>query len=307
MVVFRGLENYRELPRPVAVAIGNFDGLHLGHRKILRRLLDLAHSRNRSSLVLTFFPHPGNVLGSREIPLLQTLEQRLAGFEETGVEAVIVAAFDRAFADVSSKAFINAVLIERLNVRDAVVGHNFRFGKDRKGDTEKLRHEGNRTGLEIHVVAPEMQNGQIISSSLIRELLERGEVDEAARFLGRPYEIVGTVVPGSSRGRNLGFPTANVRSSNLILPDGVFITQVTLKGQRLPALTSIGTNPTFGPNPLRIETYILDFEENLYGESLSIRLLKKIRKTEAFEDAAALKAMMEKDLSIARSYFGEKS
>lgn len=303
MVVYRGLDDPRLRPRPAAVAVGNFDGLHLGHRRILDRLCRLARASGLRSLVLTFEPHPERALGKRSVRMIDTPAQRLARLRGTCTEAVAVVAFDRRFSRLSGPAFVEEVLRDRLGAREVVVGRGFRFGRGRRSDTAALSGLGRRAGLGVHVVSPVVLDGQTVSSTAVRSLLERSRVGEAARLLGRPYEIQGRVVPGHGRGRLLGFPTANLESGNEILPEGVFITE-TVRGRTVyPSLTSIGTNPTFGPHPLSVETLLLDFRGSLYGAGITVRFLRRIRPTRAFSGPAALTARIRRDVEEARAWF----
>ncbi|MGD1009097.1 MAG: bifunctional riboflavin kinase/FAD synthetase [Candidatus Aminicenantales bacterium] len=303
MMVFHGFEEFRALPRPAAVAIGNFDGVHLGHRRILARLCALADARDFSSLVLTFDPHPERVLGKKAVRMIDSPEQRLERLRKSCVEAVLVTRFDRAFSELSGPHFVERILLERLGAREVVVGRDFHFGRGRRGDVGRLRELGRQHGLRVHVVPPAVIDGVAVSSSAIRRLLIQGRVNEAARLLGRPYEISGEVVRGLSRGRRLGAPTANLRTANEILPDGIFITEAIWRGRTLPSVTSIGTNPTFGLHPTSVETHILDRRVRLYGARLTVRFLQRIRETRKFPDAQTLAARIGRDLDVARAFF----
>lgn len=303
MVVYRGLDDRRLPARPAAVAVGNFDGLHLGHRKILARLCGLARDRGLLALVLTFEPHPERALGKRSVKLIDTPEQRLERLAGTCVDAVVVTPFDRSFSRLSCGAFVEEVLGKRLGAREVVVGRDFRFGHDRRGDTARLRNLGRRAGLGVHIVPPAVLDGRVVSSSAVRRLLGRGRVEEAARLLCRNYEIAGQVVRGRRQGRLIGFPTANLNTGNELLPQGVFISETVRDRAVHPSLTSIGTNPTFGPRPLSVETLLLDYRGSLYGSDLAVRLLRRIRPPRKFSGAAALAARIRKDVEEARAYF----
>lgn len=303
MVVYRGLADPRLLPRPAAVAVGNFDGLHLGHRRILSRLCALARKKGLRSLVLTFEPHPERALGKRSVLLIDTPAQRLERLRGTCVDAAAVIPFDASFSNLGCREFVEAILRDRLGARAVVVGGDFRFGRDRRGDTARLRELGRRAGMDVRFVAPVVRAGRTVSSTAIRGLLGRGRVDEAAALLGRPYEISGRVVPGAARGRRIGFPTANLETENEILPEGVFITETLRKGKVHQSLTSIGLNPTFGPSPLRVETLLLDFRGSLYGEEITVRFLRKLRPTRAFSGAVPLAARIAADVAAARAWF----
>lgn len=303
MVVAHGFEKLPTLPRATAVAVGNFDGLHLGHRKILARLCELARSRDILSLVLTFDPHPERALGKKAVRMIDTPGQRLARLRESCVDAVLVTGFDRTFSALSGREFVERILLGRLRAQEIVVGRDFRYGKNRRSDIADLRELGRRRGFGVHAVAPRVIGGAAVSSSAIRRLLAQGRVEEASRLLGRPFEITGTVARGDSRGTSLGFPTANLLTENEILPDGVFISESVWKGRSFPSVTSIGTNPTFGSNPVRIETHLLDRRARLLGAGLSVRLFRKIRPTRKFADAQALVEQIGKDVAAARAYF----
>ncbi len=305
MVVIRGLDRYRPSTRPAAVAIGNFDGVHLGHRRILGRLGTRARARGLRPLVLTFFPHPERVLGKKTTLMIQTLDQRLQSLEREGIETAVVTPFDDEFSALSAEDFVDRILFAKLRAVEIVVGEDFRFGKDREGGTERLRARGRRHGIGVRVVPPETISGRVVSSSAVRSLLRRSRVREAALFLGRPYEIRGTVVPGHARGKALGFPTANLETENEILPEGVFLTRTAWGTRDYPSLTSIGTNPTFGERTMSAETHLLDYRGSLYDRVLSVRFLDKIRPPAAFRSPRNLVARMEADLARARAYFGE--
>jgi riboflavin kinase/FMN adenylyltransferase len=306
MVVYRGLDDRRLGRFPAAVAVGNFDGLHVGHRKILAQLCRLARRRGLRSLVLTFEPHPEQALGKRSVRMIDTPGQRLDRLRGTCVDAVAVIPFDRAFAALGSPGFVHDVLRDKLDAREVVVGRGFRFGKDRRGDVALLRRLGREAGFGLHAVPPAVLGGRTVSSTAVRSLLARGRVEQAARLLGRPYEVTGRVVPGKKRGRLLGYPTANLDTPNEILPEGVYISETVRGAQVHPSVTSIGTNPTFGPHPLSVETLLLDYRGSLYGASLTVRLLRKIRPPRAFPGAEALAAGIRRDIERARTWFAHR-
>jgi riboflavin kinase/FMN adenylyltransferase len=306
MVVYSGLDDRRLSPRPSAVAVGNFDGLHLGHRRILTRLCALAGRKGLRSLVLTFAPHPERALGRSSVRMIETPEGRLERFRETCVDAVVVTAFDRAFSRLGCRDFVDEILRGKLGAREVVVGEGFRFGRGRRGGTDLLERLGRQAGLGLHVVPPARVAGLVVSSTAVRRLLEKGRVEEAARLLGRPYEIRGRVVSGARRGRRLGFPTANLETKNEILPEGVFISETILRGRAHPSLTSIGTNPTFGVNPLSVETLLIDFRGSLYGAGVVVRFLRRVRPTKTFAGPSALAARIRRDCEEARAWFARR-
>jgi riboflavin kinase/FMN adenylyltransferase len=306
MKVLRGLPERPVFRQGTVVAIGNFDGLHLGHQKILRALVAKARRMRLPSVVLTFSPHPERVLEGGRIGMIQTLEQRLAGIRAAGPAAVLIAAFDRPFASLTAAAFAERVVASSLRAKAVVVGENFHFGRAREGDVDDLRRLGRRLGFVVVPVPSALRNGRTVSSSLIRRLLNEGRITAANALLGRAYEIEGLVVRGSGRGRELGFPTANVQPLNEILPEGVFITVADVQGRSYPSLANIGRRPTFGAGRLHVEVHILGFRGPLYCRRLVLRLLRKIRNEKRFDEPEELVRQVQKDVRSARAFFQRK-
>jgi riboflavin kinase/FMN adenylyltransferase len=306
MRIVQGLDFRPLFSGPTAVAAGNFDGLHLGHQKILRSLVERAAGDGLRSVVLTFSPHPEKVLGRSQIAMIQTIDQRLAGLRSAGVQAVLLAPFNRTFAELPVADFVEQVLVRSLRAREVVVGEDFRFGRHRRGDVRSLRLWGSKLGFHVRPVPPVVKGGRVVSSSLIRRLLAAGRVDKAGAFLGRPYAITGTVVGGAARGRALGFPTANLWSENEIIPRGVFITTTVVGGREHPSVTNIGSRPTFGCGPQSIETFLLDFDGSLHRCRLELRFIKSLRSERAFASRAALVGQIGRDVQAARRYFGAR-
>jgi riboflavin kinase/FMN adenylyltransferase len=303
MKVLRGFQERPAYPKGTVVAIGNFDGLHLGHQRILRVLVNRAREMGLVSLVLTFSPHPERVLGRGRIGMIQTLEQRLAGIRAAGVGSVVVLSFDQAFAGLTAAEFAGRVIASSLRARAVVVGENFRFGRSRQGDVDDLLRLGQKLGFAVHPVPSAIRNGEIISSSLIRRQLGQGKITAANNFLGHPYEIAGRVVRGSGRGRVLGFPTANVQPFNEILPRGVYLTLADILGRSHPSLTNVGHRPTFGGGRLHVEVHIFDLEGALYRRRIHLRFLRKIREEKTFSGQEGLISQVQKDIAAARVYF----
>jgi riboflavin kinase/FMN adenylyltransferase len=305
MLVFKGLVPPAPSPRPSAVAIGNFDGFHLGHREIISMLKEEAAGDGLERVVLTFDPHPERALGKRSVRMIDTMEQRLESLEAAGVDRAVIIPFDSSFSRLSPADFVSEVLAAGLTARVAVVGENFRFGKDRRGTIDRLVRLGRKHGIKVCRVVPLVITGRTVSSSLIRGLLERGRVEEAALFLGRPYEIRGRVVRGIAKGRQLGFPTANLDAANEITPDGVFVSEAVLGGETFPSVTVIGVAPSVRPKGggKLVETHIFDFERELRRSELAVRLLRKIRPVRRFRSEAALVERIRLDIAEAKSYF----
>ncbi|MBM3297613.1 MAG: riboflavin biosynthesis protein RibF [Candidatus Aminicenantes bacterium] len=306
MRILRSLASAAASPGPRAVAVGNFDGCHLGHRRILARLKDSAREKGLVSLLLTFSPHPENVLGRGRILMIQTLRRRLELVGASGIDQVLVMPFDSVFASLSPAGFIDRVLVAALKARVVFVGRNFRFGRGRQGTVKSLRDAGRRTGrFEVCVVTPVTRSGKTVSSSLIRRLLHAGKVREAGDLLGRPYELSGRVVRGRSLGRRLGFPTANIRTENEILPPGIFVSRALVGSKAHPGLTYIGRRPTFGAGTAApsVETFLLGFGGSLYGREVTLQLLRRLRSDRKFPGTESLAAQIGRDVARARHFF----
>jgi riboflavin kinase/FMN adenylyltransferase len=306
MKVLRGLHERPAFRGGTVVAIGNFDGLHLGHQKILGCLVEKARENELVSLVLTFSPHPERVLEGGRIAMIQTLEQRLAGIRSAGVHAVLLASFDRAFAGLTSAEFVNRIVVSSLKAKEVVIGENFRFGRSRQGDVDDLRRFGRNLGFAVNPIPSAIRGGQVVSSSLIRRLLDEGRINEANTLLGRPYEIEGRVVRGSGRGRELGFRTANIQTPNEILPRGVYLTAADFLGFSHPSLTNIGRRPTFGGGCLQVETHIFAFQGMLYRRRIGLRFLRKLRVEKKYASPEGLIRQVQKDIAAAQAYLEKR-
>ncbi len=303
MQIFSNFNDLGQFEKSSVVAIGNFDGVHLGHQKILNFLVNKALEKDLLSLVLTFSPHPGKITGKGQIKLLQTLEQKIESIRALGVQAVFTLPFTRKFASLSTEDFINKILIKTLNARAVIVGTNFRFGKNRTGNISTLKSQAAPNNLKIYIIPSVSLNTMTISSSLIRNLILKGDIKNANLLLGKPYEILGEVIKGHSRGTTLGFPTANVNTENDITPFGVFLTSVILNNREFPSLTNIGKCPTFQQKNINIESHILDFKSNIYRKKIKIIFLKRLRDEIKFKSPDRLFKQIQKDLLAARRYF----
>ena len=303
MKIFSNFDDLNQFKQGSVLAIGNFDGVHLGHQKILNFLVNKASEKNLLSLVLTFSPHPGKITGKGQIKLLQTLKQKMENIQAFGVQAVFTLPFTRKFASLSTKDFINKILIKTLNARAVIVGNNFRFGKNRTGNISTLKSQAAPNNLKIYIIPSVSLNTMTISSSLIRHLILKGDIKNANLLLGKPYEIQGEVIKGHSRGTTLGFPTANINTENEITPFGVFLTSSIFNNQEFPSLTNIGKCPTFQQKNIKIESHILDFKSDIYRKKIKIIFLKKLRDEIKFESPAKLSEQIQKDLQTARKYF----
>ncbi len=285
------------------VTIGNFDGVHLGHRSILSRVCQRAKELQAQTVAVTFDPHPIKVLRPEvELPLLTTQEQKIQLLTQAGLEVVVVLPFTPEFAALSARNFVRRYFIERLQVREVVVGHDYCFGRGREGNIDLLKEMGRVHGFTVQVVWAVEVNGAVVSSSLIRAMLRLGKVEEAAQLLGRPYGVAGRVVPGKGRGGAvLGIPTANLNSDNDLLPaTGIYTVWVQHQGQIYPGVANIGTCPTFNNNDLSLEVHLLDFHGNLVGEQLTVQFVQRLREERRFPSVDALAAQIHADIAKAR-------
>ncbi|PYN81922.1 MAG: hypothetical protein DMD96_07715 [Candidatus Rokuibacteriota bacterium] len=302
MQIVRGLESYRPDAGPSAVALGAFDGIHLGHRAILGTAVAHARREKLQALACTFDRHPMEVLQPDRAPLpITTLEERLELIAETGIDTTVVIPFTPDVAAVEAKAFVHDVLVGTLGAREIVVGFNHRFGRGARGDAGLLESLAGPLGFRAHVVPAFMVDGVAVSSSEIRASLQRGDLPSAARLLGRPYSIRGEVVRGAGRGRTLGFPTANVKTDRpLGLPAGVYVCQVTVGPSRHQAVVNVGVRPTFGETELAVEAHILDFSGDLYDRRISLTFLTRLREEKKFPNVDALRQQIALDVAAAR-------
>jgi len=279
-----------------AAAIGNFDGFHLGHRKIIDTLNRVALEKKLRTMVLTFTPNPKTYF-NKELNLINSDEQKKQILETLDVQDVIFLDFNR-IRHMSGETFVKEVLIQRYNVRYIAMGENFRFGKNRESDVGALKEMATRFDFEYSVVSPLSLNGIPISSSLIRKKLGLAEIEDSNRMLGRMYFIDGVVADGDKIGRELGFPTINIETPNEILPDGVFKTRTEIESlsQVYDSITYIGTSPTFSGNKKKIETHILDFNRRIYGEKVRIYFQKRVRGEMKFDSKQDLIDQIKKDI-----------
>ncbi len=288
---------------PLHVAIGVFDGVHLGHRALVARLGELARAAGARALAATFDPTPIQVLAPGAPPSgLSEADERARLLHDAGADDVVVLRFTPEFATLSAEAFVSR-LRSAGDVRCVVVGPDFQFGHDREGDVPLLHGLGREHGFAVEVVPPIDHGGRIVSSTRIRNALARGDVEEAAELLGRPYRVRGRIVPGERRGRGLGFPTVNLAppGERLLPRDGIYAMWVTVGDERHPAAGSLGVRPTFGGGgERRLEAYILDFEGDLYGETAEAAFVKRLRDEERFASAHELAEQIARDVEATR-------
>jgi len=302
MRIVRGLPSAPPERRPSAVALGVFDGVHLGHRAILGAAVAHARATGSPALACTFEPHPLEVLQPDRAPQpITTLEERLDLIAACGVDGAVVLEFTRELAAVEPEAFVKDVLVDRLAARQVVVGFNHRFGRGARGDADLLHDLGRRLGFSVDVVEPLTVDGAPVSSTAIRAALGRGELDAAARMLGRPYTLAGTVVAGAGRARTPRFPTANVAPDRpaLVAP-GVYACTALVAGQSRRAVVNVGVRPTFGEEALAVEAYLLDFSGDLYGQTIRLTFVARVREERRFPSVDALRVQIAEDVETAR-------
>jgi len=302
MRIIRGLKSFTErLTNPV-LTLGNFDGVHLGHQAIFRKVVERAREIDGTSVAFTFEPHPLKVLApERSLKLLNTFHGKMKLLAAAGIDIVICANFTRAFADQNPEDFARKVLHEKIGVSEVYVGYDYAFGKSRKGGIDSLIKMGQVYGFDVGMVHAVQVNGIVVSSSAIRDLISSGKVEEAAQLLGRYFTIEGNVVHGSRRGHTLGFPTANLHTANELLPGyGVYAVVAEVDGRRHKGVASIGIRPTFDTGPVSVEVFLFDYDGDLYGKQMEVSFVQYLRNEKKFPDAQSLISQMHKDVEEAK-------
>ena len=302
MPIIRHLDQLSDADRGGAVAIGNFDGVHLGHRRIVERLLQRARELAGAAIVLTFDPHPVRLLRPEECPPPLTWTERKGRLlADLGVNRIIAYPTDEALLQLSAREFFQMIVVDSLEARALVEGPNFYFGRNREGNVQSLAQFTAEAGMTLDVVEPLAAEGELVSSSRIRRLIAAGEVAAAARLLTAPYRIRGMVTHGAGRGARLGFPTANLAGVDTLLPaPGVYAGRAWYAGEPCPAAVNIGPNPTFGDQVLKVEVHLIDRDESLYGEPLEVEFLARLRDVQSFASPETLVAQLGKDVDQVR-------
>jgi riboflavin kinase/FMN adenylyltransferase len=301
--IIRHLEQLPPAARGGAVSIGNFDGVHLGHRRIIKRLLERADEVAGAAIVFTFDPHPVRLLRPQESPPPLTWTERKAQLlKEQGVDWIIAYPTDLKLLQLTADQFFDRIVVDALAAKAIVEGPNFYFGHNREGNVARLQAMAAAAGMTLDVVAPLALDGELVSSSLCRQRIAAGNVAAAARMLTHPYRIRGMVTHGAGRGGQIGFPTANLEAIDTLLPAvGVYAGRAWIAGEAFPAAINIGPNPTFGEHALKVEVHIIDREVALYSEPLEVEFLDRLRSIETFDTKDALIAQLQKDVDRARN------
>ncbi|MCI0524680.1 MAG: bifunctional riboflavin kinase/FAD synthetase, partial [Acidobacteria bacterium] len=308
MNIFHGID-HADIRRPTVLTLGVFDGLHLGHQAIARTVVERGAQIGASPTLITFDPHPRQVLKPGTAPpLLQTFNQKMEGLKTLGVEQVIVLKFDHELANLYAEDFIQRYIVDALRAREVYLGKGFAFGHDRRGNIELLKWISHQLGFFAAEV-PEIQlRGRRISSTMIRMLLKAGRVNLARRMLGRPYGIEGVVTLGHGIGRKFLYPTANLELQNRVLPaDGVYVTLALVDGVWRRSVTNVGKRPTFGGDTeSKVETHLIDFDDDLYGKTIRVRVLHRLRGEKKFSGVDELRAQITRDRARAIRYFSSQ-
>lgn len=311
MKIYEGIHNFKRLSCAV-VTSGTFDGVHIGHQKIIARLVNTAQQDGGESVLITFWPHPRLVLhaDSHDLKLLSTFDEKAERLASYGIQHLVKIPFTPEFSKLSSEEFIQQILIEAIGTKKLVIGYDHRFGRNREGSFDYLMAHKSQYGFEVEEIPRQDIEHIGVSSTLIRKALSEGKVEEAALYLGRYYSFRGTVVPGDKIGRSLGFPTANLKipeTYKLIPADGVYAVKAELRGKQLGGMLNIGNRPTVAGKEQRQEVHIFDLNESIYGEQLKIYLVRQIRQEIRFASLEELTQQLEKDKAAALQILESKA
>jgi riboflavin kinase/FMN adenylyltransferase len=308
MVIYHNLDVITQPFHQAVITIGNFDGVHLGHQTLFRKVKERARAVGGQSVVITFDPHPIKLMRpDKQLPMLTTTAQKIKLLADLEVDVIIVHPFSPEFGAMPAREFVQYYLVQRLGAQEVVIGHDYRFGRNREGNIALLQTLGAEFGFPVHVVDAIQIDNTVVSSTLIRDLIRDGQVSAAQDFLGRSYEVTGAVIRGHGRGaRLLGFPTANLAVDNgLLVPAaGIYAVRAELQGQIFPAVANIGTCPTFDNQELSLEVFLMDFDQDIYGARLAVQFVQRLRDERRFADVPALVTQIKRDVAAARQIIG---
>jgi riboflavin kinase / FMN adenylyltransferase len=308
MVIYHNLDVITQPFQQAVITIGNFDGVHLGHQTLFHTVRDRARALGGQAVVITFDPHPIKLMRpDKQLPLLTTTAQKIKLLADLHMDAIIVHPFSQEFGAMPAREFVQYYLVQRLGAREVVIGHDYRFGRNREGNIALLQTLGAEFDFPVHVVDAIQINHAVVSSTLIRNLIREGRVAAAKEFLGRSYEVTGAVIRGHGRGaRLLGFPTANLTVDNgLLVPAaGIYAVRAELQGQIFSAVANIGTCPTFNNQELSLEVFLMDFDQDIYGAHLAVQFVQRLRDEQRFDDVPALVTQIKRDVAAARQIIG---
>ncbi len=305
MKIYNSVNSYKNDKKAI-VTIGIFDGVHLGHSKILNRITQSALDFNCDSIVLTFFPHPRMILDDKsEIKLLNTINEKVFLIEKTGLSNLIIHPFNKAFSELSAEEFVEKILVEKLNIQKIIIGHDHRFGKNRNANIDDLIHFGKKYNFEVEQISAEEINEVSISSTKIRNALSEGNIDLATEYLGYNYLLTGIVSKGKQLGRTIGYPTANIQIKEdykLLPKNGVYIVKSTIKNKTVFGMMNIGVRPTVNGVTQTIEIHFFNYNDDLYEQEIVVSILKRIRNEQKFESLDALKDQLALDKATSLAY-----
>ena len=303
------LEDITEFERDTVVTFGVFDGIHIGHQSVINTLLQRAAQGRLMSVLVGFYPHPLAFLSPERCPpILTPLPKRIEILQQFGIDKIIILNFDAQIATMSPEAFVEKVLLEKCRTKHVVVGYACQFGKNRAGNAQRLAEISEGYPFDVSIVPPTEINGAPVHSTRIRQALARGDLRWSAELLGRPYSLIGEVIHGDGRGRQLGFPTANIDTRNQICPpNGVYAIRAKLEGKWLDGVLNIGTRPTFNALNFQVESYFFNFNETIYGKSVEIFFVEKIRSERKFPNLQSLVQQIQRDIMAAAEILAESA
>jgi riboflavin kinase/FMN adenylyltransferase len=306
--IYNSINSFQSTKKTI-ITIGTFDGVHIGHQKIVEKLIENAKNRNAESAILTFFPHPRMVLQDQtEIRLLNTIDERISLLEKKGLDNLIIHPFDKAFSRLTAEEFVKDILVDQLKIEKIVIGYDHRFGRNRTANIDDLIEFGEKYNFEVEQISAQEIQEASVSSTKIRTALEEGNIALANQYLGYSYFLTGVVKEGKKLGRTIGFPTANLKieeNYKLIPKQGVYIIESNLNGKKAYGMMNVGTNPTFDEGLLSIEIHFLDFNADLYDQKIQISLLKYLRAEQKFASVALLKTQLNIDKNQTLEYVAQ--
>ena len=298
MKIFDNLQSYSPEKESI-LTIGTFDGVHIGHNKILKRLIQDSKKNNLSSLVMTFFPHPRMILNkSHEIKMIDTIDEKINLIEKTGLDNLIIHPFDNNFSKIRAKEFVEEILVKKLKIKEIIIGYDHKFGKDREASVEDLKKFGKDYMFTVKEIPAQEIDSIAISSTKIRNAILNGEIEKCNKFLGRNFILTGKVVYGDGLGKKIDFPTANIeiKETYKIIPkNGVYLVKTKINSNTYFGMMNIGIRPTVGGTNKSLEIHFFNFKDNIYGKNVSIEIIKKIRDEEKFSSIDQLKIQLKKD------------
>jgi riboflavin kinase/FMN adenylyltransferase len=304
--IFHSINDF-QITKKTILTLGTFDGVHIGHKKILQKLTQNTPNEDYESVVLTFFPHPRMVLQEdSNIKLLNTIKEKQDLLEEIGIENLVIHPFDETFSQLTAEEFVKTVLVEKFHVQKIIIGHDHRFGRNRTANIDHLIDFGKQYGFDVSQISVQELNEISVSSTKIRNAILDGNIQLANDYLGYSYFITGTVITGKQLGRTIGFPTANIKieeNYKLIPQNGVYLVQASINSQLINGMMNIGTNPTVGGQEKSIEIHFLDFDADIYNQELKVSILHRIRDEKKFNSLQDLQEQLQKDKVITKEYF----